>query len=919
MTLFFGLEYDDLVFTTHRDDLGGHLFLGSNTLLSTLESFIGLNTPTGNIEHLRIESYRQLLDLFVKKHPDTFFQASFIADQLATAESLLKRRDELKLAGWDFGASQSAGPSQTGSESPERLHIIAQLENDWIAQKKRTSNTFTLQGFADRFCTLLEYLPHRKIPISKIVINEPKVYWPTHLQRLFTILSDLNIVIEQKAEKQFESISDLGYFQQLLNGQIKDRKNKQALKGDGSLLLVYADRETQAAAFLARLFRDNQQFRPLCLVPEKNRALDNALIQQGLPSLGILSASLARPSLQILKLITTFFWNPIDPFKILEFVSLQIKPLDDELAILISQQMAQTPGLKGEGWNAMLARFFGALVDNPKAQKDKDIDLIRFQYQFWFERKRYDVSQQVPKEDVIEVFDYLANWALQVFEEKGSRLHSLLVLSEQAKRVKDLLEALSDEKKALSFLDLEQIVRAIYEPSPALFRATQIGHLKYVHHNSAFVDQTPGLVWWNFIQNERDHFFARWYQSEYEYLEQLGCRLQKPEDENQLLLWQRKQPILNCKDRLILIIPKRVDGSEVFYHPLQDEMEAFFESLNPISCHIDNFTYCDAWQNHFNLPDKVKLDHHSLQRPQAFIEVESPEQLGANEHETFTSLDTLLYYPYQWVFRYKIKLRNSNILSVVKDRRLMGNLAHRLLEYLFQEDITSWTKGDIEKWMDQNVNPLLAKEGAVLLMYGREPERIAFINKMKYAAWSLVSSIQKNGWTVEATEMNLDGHFDDVPLRGKADLVLKRGEEKAVIDLKWSGATWRENSIRNEEDLQLVLYARLLSPDKNTAHTSFFIIDKGKMIARDSAAFKEVIPVSPDSISEDVNGRIYDKMIATYRWRMAQLKEGQIEVRTRQTVSELEEEYGAELMDLLEMRNESSPFDDYQTLISLIG
>ena len=42
-----------------------------------------------------------------------------------------------------------------------------------------------------------------------------------------------------------------------------------------------------------------------------------------------------------------------------------------------------------------------------------------------------------------------------------------------------------------------------------------------------------------------------------------------------------------------------------------------------------------------------------------------------------------------------------------------------------------------------------------------------------------------------------------------------------------------------------------------------------------------------------------------------------VEVRTSHTAGELAEEYGAELMELLEMHEEDARFDDYRTLINV--
>ena len=86
---------------------------------------------------------------------------------------------------------------------------------------------------------------------------------------------------------------------------------------------------------------------------------------------------------------------------------------------------------------------------------------------------------------------------------------------------------------------------------------------------------------------------------------------------------------------------------------------------------------------------------------------------------------------------------------------------------------------------------------------------MSFIKKVKYAAWCLVNLIQKNGWRVVATEKDLEGKFLGIPVNGRADLVLEKDGEWAVIDLKWRGARRREETIKNEEDLQLVLYSQI--------------------------------------------------------------------------------------------------------------
>ena len=186
---------------------------------------------------------------------------------------------------------------------------------------------------------------------------------------------------------------------------------------------------------------------------------------------------------------------------------------------------------------------------------------------------------------------------------------------------------------------------------------------------------------------------------------------------------------------------------------------------------------------------------------------------------------------------------------------------------------------------------------------------------MKNAAWNLVSLLRNNAWEVLDTELPLEGIFGGVPVRGKADLVLQRGEEKAIVDLKWSGANRRKELIRNGEDLQLVLYAKLLPPPEQWPHTAYFILDEGKMIARNQAAFREAVVAGSGEEHGMACTAIFEKMERTYAWRLEQLRRGIVELRTNRTAAELEALYEGQLFELLEMKMEDARWDDYRTLL----
>jgi ATP-dependent helicase/nuclease subunit B len=911
-TIHFGLSFDDTIFPLPNTE-GGVFYCGEKGLLRFLEAHLGLEGHVERIEHIRTEQYRQALRRYLsvktpseKNKPTVFYKNSFEADPLACAESLLARRDELLNAGFDFSIKK---------DLPPRLKVLCDIEKFFTPEKR------LLAGQADRFDAVLQALADKNVPVSTLYVHNPIHLLPPPYSRLFDILKQLEnpckiefIVFENRALKQ----TDLDIFKNFVDNKLP-RGEKQVLKNDGSLLVLESVRDTDAAAFMAHLLQINGDFTPIFLIPDKNRVLDDALIQNGLPSFGLPSSSLGRPTLQLLKLVTAFLWKPIDPYKILEFVTMQAKPLDYDLGLVIANLMSQRPGIKGEQWFFETTRFFENLEKKAKEDKSINFEKIKNQYDFWFERTIYDVGKSAPKDEIISIFNHLKEWASAEFE-NNSKNTSFIVLSEQAKRVQEFLEELPASDKFLGYLELERIIRTIYEPAPVQPQACQVGHYGYFHKEACLIEPVDRLVWWNFTETEGAHFFSRWYKEEWQYLENQGIRLQSPQEENALMLWSRVQPIFKTGKQLILVYPKKINGEEKAEHPLMSHLRACFENFESIVFNIHKPEDVANFKkiSRISPPKNVKLDFHRLGKTPTFVDIYA-KQLNAREHETLTSLESMFYYPYQWVFRHKAKLSKSAILSIVKDNTLKGNIAHRFFELALKEpDFHEWTREDLDDWIYARSERLFQREAATLMMYGFEPERIQLINKIKFALWTLLNYIRRNNWKVHKTEMDLQGHFNETPVKGKADIVLLRGGEYCVLDLKWSGHSYRERLIKNGEDLQLVLYSRLLIEDDSWAHTAYFIIDNARLIARNTLAFNDIKPLLPDVDAFQMNQNIYEKMQKTFAWRIEQIKNGKVEIRTEKTVKELEEVYGEELLDVLEMRQEDAKFDDYRTLIGLV-
>lgn len=961
MYLYFGLELDEAA-PVFENLQPAPYCCGESGLLRLLEKAAGLSYPDQD-EYLRIEQYRQIAALYLQQCPNerVFYAKSYGADPLAAAEALLARRDELLLAGWDFAID---------ADLPLRLETFARLE----ALQRHGQPCALSVGKAERWLGVERWLrSERCLPIERLGLNEPLRLLPPFLQRLIALLQELGCRIDDYRDvAAAPEHTALGKWQRALLRQPFDRQTPTS-REDHSIVLLEGRRETALAAYLAQLFAGNPELRPLCLIPGQNRALDNALIQEGLPSPGILSASHARPSLQILKLVSAFLCEPVNPYKILEFLSLPNRPLHRELARNIAEIVAEKPGLSGSALHACVSDWLEDMQErigqepNKKRQRDlhRELEEAQFDYEFLFQRRRYDLRQPIPKSEIASVFRFLHRWASRRVEEVNertvklqdeiarqnrsallpkdiellrerdelhNRLQPLLALQEQSDRVRRLVDALPEQESTLSLLQLERLVRTVSQASPVRFRLPEQGCLPVVYLSSAIAEPRSEVLWWNFVRNEAPPAFPLWYAAETERLLQLGIRLETPQAKNARRLWQTIQPILRCTERLFLAMPEFIDGRSTEPHLLSSDLEALFGEENLQAWRVDTDARIselpDWWHRLYVQPQEQMLAVPSSAPLELPTQLQLPglKNLLVRTSESFTSLESLLYIPHKWVFRYLMELSPKSLNNIVSPERLKGNLAHGVFEFLFQKikqnPQTLFERERIPEWAEQKAEELIRKEGVVLLMYGKEPERVNFIKKIKRAALALTDAIRENEWSVEGVEQDVSGCIDGKNLVGKIDLVLRNAQGKRfVLDIKWGGLNRRKEQLSNNRDLQLVLYAQMLDQGKTWADTGFFIVEQARILARNRKAFADALLPGRDPIddTEEIHRRIYQALLKTYRWRMNQLEQGIIELRTEENFERVQEllqaELGQELMDLLEMRSDLLQYDDYKNLI----
>jgi hypothetical protein len=260
MILKFGLELGEKAFPALQDET---TYCDEFSILSLLEKMLGIGSPD-NLDFLRVEQYRQALKQYLLQNKHAFYSKSYEADSLATAAALLQRRDELKLAGFKF---------KIDANVEKRIVVFTALEK----MLHLLPHPF-YSGYADRFEYLLDYIEIQHLTLIKeIHLNEPFDLLPVHIQRLFSILSKQGCNISESQFQHHANDSDLDQFKSTL---LTNSKNKFEAKADGSIIIMKCSSDSYAAAYLSKLIAENPTHKPLCILPDKNRALDMPLFRK---------------------------------------------------------------------------------------------------------------------------------------------------------------------------------------------------------------------------------------------------------------------------------------------------------------------------------------------------------------------------------------------------------------------------------------------------------------------------------------------------------------------------------------------------------------------------------------------------------------------------------------------------------------
>jgi len=833
MRITFGMQLDGQRPTLPSNQLGT-VTLGPLGLLDILETHLGLIAIQPYAAQ-RTAAYRDCLAH--ADHSQRFYHTSFAADELGVAAEVLSWRDELYLHGWR---------GEVGADASVRLKDLAQVEC--------RAREHVAPSIGERLQRVAIALQTRRPPIKQLILTDAWHTYPVTWQA----------VIEQLPHSPFEwpkgnATGFLGQLQLQLQKSIAgEHVTPIPWQDDGTVRIVQAQTRSLAASWLSRSLPDSGS--TLLVSSQAGDCLDGHMAGTGRARHGLGSASVLRPALQVLPLVLRLLWAPLDYPALVQFLTHPICPIRAFARRQLAGKIASAPGLQGALWERELATIAEHYGD--------DAPQVLESIATWLQAPTFSKEHGAPLQDVLEKVRRLCTF----FEQRMGHEDAVELLATRAGYVQcatlaQTLETLAAQGvQSLRPRQLQQVLEqasANGTDNPLL--VAQVGAQMSISRPGAAIAAADTVAWWNLTMPALSGQ-ATWSNAELKQLEHAGVALPA----GATLLTQAAQdwlrPVLAANHHLILVLaPPREES-----HPLWQMIEALVQQ--PEVKALETLLYTPG-----PLCQPQTVTPLPLRKRWWKLPADTP--LPVSGQASFSSLNLLLFNPYQWLLHYGARIRPSKGLNLGDGYQLKGALAHRLAEQLFaMPEALSMSPTAFSAWFSSHFDPLIQAEGAVLLMDGRGADLATFRLRVRRALEQLRTHFTAASVQSVIPEMTLAGQFAGGALAGSADLVITKADgHQAIVDMKWAGGAKYPGQLRDNRHLQLAIYAELLRQATGSMPSvGYYLLDSARLLTPDDRAFPtaECIPAKPAGTTRE----LWQCFIEAWKWRQQQVNDGVFEV-----------------------------------------
>jgi ATP-dependent helicase/nuclease subunit B len=793
----FGWDLDGLTFpetATGTTASFNALVAGPSSLLGLLETRLGFRRPPVQ-RAVRIAQYlSQLTNIDDGKR---FYSASLASDAWATADHLLAIRDELIVAGWN-------------RQPIDKIDKVATLA---LAETQGT----IADGFSERLAQINSTLKTNTKPvITRLRVVGSVASLPPMIRKTIALLIQTGTKLEELPSSPKSRAGDLQALQQRLIARTS--KDKLSLAGDGTVCIIDADDELQAAILTASWIAQRKDCSDIVLIRGDDCSLLNQACQRnGLPSPGNTARSQFKAICQVLPLAFEMACRPIDPKKIVEFLCIQGGPIPSWIGNRLVDALGKAPGIGGKPWHDAWEKCITLqrdwiLNDEPDlstsdAEKKAEQKLDR--WQDWFVKCDTAAPAHMTQPDAMAICNRVEQWAAgRVSSDENGVLYQ--VLAAQTKMLRQLITLAG--QASIPLIQLRKMIAAVGAYGTSISKV-DAAEWSLVDRPGQIWDSAPTIVWYGFAQVQWPGVrTSNWSDQEFALLKQHGISLETTIEKLRRQSHSSRMPILNATERLILVKPRTCGGQRATAHPLWDEIKSV---LSETSLAAISHRASDAFA------------HKQIDLAQTLIQCESrepiilpgplrtwsvsPNIIKNRLKESYSSIDKLLGCSLAWALQYSGGMWQPKAIGLPEKQMLLGTLAHAVVKEVFEERI-DWTPEKAQQRAVEIVRRLVPEMAAGLLLPGASPQLREATNAIPASLFQLTKFFRDAHVTVEGCEKHLSAPLKgETILQGDIDILIRLPSgSRAVLDFKWSSAPyWHRKRISEGTALQLAIYSWL--------------------------------------------------------------------------------------------------------------
>jgi len=525
-------------------------------------------------------------------------------------------------------------------------------------------------------------------------------------------------------------------------------------------------------------------------------------------------------------------WKPFNARALLDLLTLPTPPIHRRAARKIAQTLAQQPGIGSDAWIETWSSLEEDLLERNAAEANPRLKTAKTlaDWRTWTEVALHDRTKGMPVAAVREIAGRVEAWAMQA----NANGHNPLLLG-----LASAAATLSDAVSRLGLADipahlLERMIGQVMSDGIANpEHIAEAGQLRAISKPGALWRPAQRVIWWGFTGPGERVSPDCWDHNERDALGAAGVLLDSSIQAAERIGNGYLQAMTNVADQILLVRPALSGGELTIAHPLAHQLRPilkdapdglFFKAEQVLSepqIHL-------AKRSFTRTPSDVVLPPRASH--QWALQHNFSETLSQRV-ESATSLETLLNCQMGWFTQYVLKLRKGRHAQLPDANQLFGTLAHEIACRLLQPGsppplatVRASAQSLFDEIVPQIAAPLAQPEHAKELVAARE--------QVPAAIEALVSLLHESGLEIVGAELARETRYDDLHLTGRIDLLVRRGFEVAVLDLKWTRSERRYvDMVASGTAVQLAVYHALARNDGSVGTGGYFLLRQRRTIS----------------------------------------------------------------------------------------